>query len=339
MKLYICLTYYHSLITLIKCLIEKEKYDLLVANDIPGYDELKKQLEKTGRFNSVIEYDAINIRNRRKGRIDLVYYLNDKRTICKNIEKFCKIDFGDYSDIYLYHDIAEIGKYFTLKHIRYHLLEDALDYFKYFDKYYTVNKGTYDKKTLKFKIKKIFGIGYKCWGSSDSCIDIEVNDINEIKIPKDKCIEVPRKELFAQLTNEDKVMVFNTFAAGKTINGTLGKTVIVCTQPLFPDHFVDSIEDQLRVFECIVDEYCKKGFQVVIKPHPRDNADYTGIVKRFSCDFIDKNLPSEILNFNPDAKYDVAVSVTSTAINFLEYAVEKRFMGREYIAEVLKNER
>lgn len=46
-----------------------------------------------------------------------------------------------------------------------------------------------------------------------------------------------------------------------------------------------------------------------------------------------------MLNFDKEAGYDVAVSITSTAINFLENVSEKRFMGREYIDFCLKEYR
>lgn len=337
MKLYICLTYYHALVTQIKGLISKERFDVLLANDIPDYNSLKKRLEESNVFNSILEYDAKNIRNRRKGKKDLIYYLTDKKTIIKQIEKYNTTDFKKYSDIYIYHDVAEIGKYFILKGIKYHLLEDALDYFKYFDKYYNLKKGSYCKGTTRFFLKDKFGFGYKCRGASKSCIDIEVNDLDGIIIPYDKCFEVPRKALFEKLSAEDRIIVFNTFATGKRIQSTNKKTAIICTQPLYNDSFVKSQEEQLLVFDRIISDYKNQDYHIVIKPHPRDDIDYTNTIMKYDCDLIDKNMPSEILNYNPDARFDIAISITSTAINFLKYAKEKKFMGRDFILEVLGN--
>ena len=320
---------------MIKGLLTEEKLDVLLANDIPEYEALYSRLVSSGVFGNVIEYDAKNIRDRRKGKKDLLYYLTDKRIIKKKIETYCKCDFSKYQDIYVYHDISEIGKYFLMNKIKYHLLEDALDYFKYFDKYYDVKEGSYKDGTFKFFLKKYFNIGYKAWGSSDECIDIEVNDLKGIKITKEKCFEVPRKDLFEKLSVKDRILIFDTFAAGKELSGTNGKNAIICTQPLYQDSFVSTENDQLQVFRSVIREYYDKKYKIIIKPHPRDEADYSEILDEFNADLIDKNLPSEILNFKPDAKYDVAVSITSTAINFLQYAEEKRFMGREYITEVL----
>ena len=101
MKLFICLTYYHSLITLLKSLIDDEKYDLLLANDIPDYDDLLDRLTKTERFINIIEYDAVNIRKHVTSKNKIKYFLTDKAGICKQVEEFCHVDFAKYSDIYL----------------------------------------------------------------------------------------------------------------------------------------------------------------------------------------------------------------------------------------------
>lgn len=335
MKLYICLTYYHILITLIKSLVNEEKYDLFIANDIPECEKLYDRLSETERFRNIYFFDAVNSKKELafNSRFDRVF--NEKRRIGKVIAKYLNIDLSSYDDIYIYHDFSPIGKYLICKHIRYHLLEDALDYFKYFDKYYRLDESTYTPGTLKFILKGI--TGFHCWGMSDAAIDIEVNDLDGIIIPKDKCFAVPRKELFAKLNSKERILVFDTFAAGKKVGTAQGKTAILCTQPLCQDKFVSTMEEQERVFESIVKSYHSDGYQVIIKPHPRDLMDYSSIIRAYECGFIDKNLPSEILNFNPEAKYDVAISITSTAINFLEYALEKRFMGKEYINEVLDN--
>lgn len=336
-KLYICLTYYHTLITLIKSLVYHEHYDVWIMNDIPDYKNLVVRLENTHQFNSIKIIDAESINKEFtysfKSKNDRI--LHQKKRCKEVVEKYGGRVLKCYSDIYIYHDFSPIGKYLIEQHIKYHLLEDALDYFKYFDSYYTLDKGAFTPGTLKFIFKGI--TGFHCWGMSHSCIDIEVNDLNGIKIPKGKCLVVPRKELFNKLSNSDKIAVFNVFAAGKEVNMTKGKTAILCTQPLYKDNFVNSMVDQKTVFESIVRDYTNNGYHVVVKPHPRDDMDYSDLVQKYRCDLIDKNLPSEVLNFNPNAKYDVAISITSTAINFLQYAHEKKIMGKEYISEVLGN--
>lgn len=109
----------------------------------------------------------------------------------------------------------------------------------------------------------------------------------------------------------------------------------MCTQPLYTSGHVTSYDIQLKVFESIIRDYTVNDYQVVLKPHPRDEADYTALITKYKCGYIDKNLPSEILDYNLDIKpYYAAVSVTSTAINFLDCAKNKVFMGMEYIKKI-----
>ena len=83
-----------------------------------------------------------------------------------------------------------------------------------------------------------------------------------------------------------------------------------------------------------------KGYHVVIKPHPRDEADYADIIFKYKCTHIDKNIPSEVLNYNPEAQqYYAAISVTSTSINFLDCAKEKIFMGMDFVERVMSGDK
>ncbi len=337
MKLYVCLTYYHLLITVVKSLVNHETYDLLVANDIPEYQEIYTKLAASTLFNQVIEYKSAEIRKQCNSSTMPRYIeiFSRKKRIDTCFRQYCTIDFAQYSDIYLYHDITEIGSYFTSNKIDYHLLEDALDYFKYFDTYYGIGKSSYDERTIKCKLKIIFGLGYQAWGISKYCIDVEVNDLNGLKIRNDKYFELPRKKMFEKLSTEQKKMVYSLFAGGKTLSHSDEDAILLCTQPLYTSGHVSSYDIQLKVFESIIRDYTVNGYQVVLKPHPRDEADYTALITKYKCGYIDKNLPSEILDYNPDIKpYYAAVSVTSTAINFLDCAKNKVFMGMEYIKKI-----
>lgn len=336
MKLYICMTYYHTLISLIKTLIFGDKAVLLLANNIPDCKELKHRLQKTGCFESVYEYDEINILKEAVYNNKMIELFFQRSILKRTVEKYLSIDLHDGYDIYIYHDYSKLGKYLIQEKIYYHLIEDALDYFQYFDQYYHVNPSSYHNGNIKSWLKSKLNLGYQLWGTSPYCIDIEVNNKKGIKISSDKVIEVPRKELFARLTDEQKVFVYDTYASGKDMRGRMGKPVIVCTQPLYTAKHVPTMEDQIQVFEAVLKRFTDDGYQVVVKPHPRDEGNYSSLVSKYKCGFIDKNLPLEILNYNPEARYAAAVSITSTAINFLEYADKKIFMGMDYVEKVLK---
>lgn len=335
MNLYICLTYYHVLITIVKSLIGDKKNDIMISNDIPGFDNLQEQLENCGLFSRVIVYDANKIRIKKANNKFKYSFDRRKSNILRIFGLYFKTDLSTYSDIYLFNDATEIGLYMIYKRIYYHLIEDALDFFKYFNDYYGLKKGTYSRKSLKYLVKRLFGVGFISWGTSKYCLDIEVNDQEGIKIPNDKVIVIPRKELFGKLSDDQRKLVYQIFAGDNVIRNDSRESVLLCTQPLFKAGHVDSYDKQKKVFESIVKEYTDKGYQVVIKPHPRDEADYSAIAEKYHCGQIDKNLPSEILDYNPEAKqYYAAISITSTSINSLDCANKKIFLGMEYLQKV-----
>ncbi len=230
---------------------------------------------------------------------------------------------------------AQPFAYYLMYHKKnFHLIEDALDFFKYFDDYYHVDREEYTPGTFKYWKRKLFH--FFSWGYSPYVIDIEVNDLDGIRIPHDKVKVVPRKDLFFNLSADDKLLIYDTYVSGgqsfKTDNH---KTAVIFTQPLLRDNFVKTEEEQLLVFESIARDWHNKGYSLILKPHPRDEVSYKDIIDKYQIAFIDKNLPSEILNFNPSFHFEVAVALTTTAINFLEYADDKVFLGWEYMNKVL----
>ena len=341
MKLFICSTYYHTFITLIKALISGEKNDLYLFGTIPNCLDLKESLYKTGCFNRIYvekippSEEGIFVY---KNQIDrLMNFCKRHREFIKMIEKYAPVDFKVYDELYLFNDNNHIGQYFIMKDIPFHLLEDALDYYKYFDRYWSVNSKELDPHSFLYLARKIFRL--LRWGQADCVLDIEVNEMDGAKIPKEKAFEVSRRGLLENLNAEQKLLIYKTFVSDKDIIHGGKKSVLLCTQPLFQDKFVASEREQLVVFESVIHNFSVQGFQIVIKPHPRDDIDYTDVACKYGCKIIDKSLPSEVLNFDPEIYYDAAVSITSTSINFLDFAKEKIFMGTEYIMKALENEK
>ena len=250
-------------------------------------------------------------------------------------EKYLDVNALEYDNIFIYMDAHPFAYYLMYHKKKFHLIEDALDFFKYYDEYYHVNKEEYIPGTLRYWKRRLFN--YFSWGYSPYVIDIEVNDLDGIRIPHDKVKVVPRKEMFSQLSAEDKLLIYETYVSGELSYNKSGgnKTAVIFTQPLLKDKFVNTEDEQLLVFENIARDWHNKGYSLILKPHPRDEMNYKKIIDKYHIAFIDKNLPSEILNFNPDFHFDVAIALTTTAINFLDYADEKIFLGWEYMNKVL----
>lgn len=333
MKLYACCSIYNLLITLVKVLPTNEKVDLLVGTQTPDYETLLPRIEKLDNINHIYIYDSVSYKKiSYKGKIDKL--LRSKQKEIVYIDNQLKIDWQKYKDeIYVFNDFEILGYYLVDKRIHYHLLEDGLNFFTYFHKYYNLPAQTY--KGWKVWVKNRLNILHRPYGSSQYATDIEVNDLENLEINKEKVFVVPRKQLFTKLSVEHKKQLYEIFCqCPVTHNAKAGKkTVLLCTQPLYLDGQLQSLEVQRNVYADIVREYDSKGYQITIKPHPRDAADYSALCNEFACWVLDRYFPSEILNFNPDISYDLALAVTTTAIEMLQFVKERKYLGFEFLVK------
>lgn len=337
--LYICYTYYHLLITIIKSLTNNLQYDLLISIDIPQIDKMIdkiKQIKTIGNIYIINEAPYIELYESKNAIIAKI----TKRRILSNVfNEMTNINILGYDNIYTYNDMNLASSYLIVNEKKYHLIEDALDFFNYFDEYYNLKKWQYTQSNIFHKLKAWLKIGTNPWGQNKYCLDIEVNDISKIKISNKKVKELRRRKLFDSLTKQDKVIIYNLFTGNNVTERVIKgekKQMILFTQPLFKDGFVKSEMEQLIVYKNIINEYYEKNFQVTIKPHPRDNIEYSNLIEEYECNYIDKNIPSEVLNFNQNVCCDDIVSITSTSINFVQNVKNRRLLGKEYIKECIK---
>ncbi len=336
-KLYFCHTLYNLYITLVKQMVISEEFDLVIASQMPNYLSILPRLESIGLIRNLYLFDSTSYKKIHYiGKIDKI--LRQKYKECKYVEDNIAINLQEYDgNIYVYNDFEIIGFYLVFKRIKYHLIEDGLNFFQYCHKYYSIAEWKYNSNNpVNFIFDKL-NIGHRILGSSKCAIDIEVNDINGIIVNKCKVVVSPRKELFSKLENKDKIVLYNLFCQGNVEGNPQTrdhniKTMLLCTQPLYMDKLVSSMDDQRRAYEDILDEYAgNQKFQITIKPHPRDELDYNEIGEKYNCWVIDRYIPSEILNFNPNLFYDLALSITTTAIESLSFVKEKKYLGFEFV--------
>lgn len=335
-KLYICHTLYNLYITLVKQMRNSEEFDLIIASQMPNHQEIYPRLKQIDLIKNLYIFDSTSYKNiQYKGRIDRLF--RQKKVECDYIVDKLTIDLHKYDgNIYVYNDYEIIGFYLVFQKIKYHLIEDGLNFFQYCHKYYNISKWKYSPRHPAHVICEFLNIGHRILGSSNCAIDIEVNDDNEIIVDKKKAIVVPRKDMFSKLSDENKIELYNLFCQGEVgnsdVDNSYKKTMLLCTQPLYMDKLVGSISIQEKVFRDIIDEYAgRKNYHITIKPHPRDEIDYNSLGEKYNCWVIDRYIPSEILNFNPNLSFDLALSITTTAIESLACVKEKKYLGFEYI--------
>ena len=325
-KLYICNTIYHLYIVLIKEIKSNDIVDIVISDTITNYEKLYDSISKSKIFNKVmIVKESKIVINEEPARI--VDILKGNKRFINDSYLEIGFDYKNYENIYIFNDWTKIGIYLIANKINYNLIEDGLNSLKSIDKLGFRNYNIFYKMLDCLDLHTLFR------GQSKYCKSIEVNDVDGIKIPLNKVVEVPREELISKLSNEEKMKIYNIFIKNDNIKNDInGESVIILTQPLLMDKLVKTPEEQIKVYKSIVDKYYNQNYNIVIKPHPRDDVQYNFE----NCFIMEKLIPIEILNFNSNIKFSKAITVFSTAIDGINFVEEKVNLGFDYIDTILK---
>ena len=289
MDAYFCSTYYHVLITYLKTLRSVDKIDVFVLDYIENANILAERLRESNIFNTVNVLEAP----------EFVYHKNiiEKlfaNKIYKRRFKDFNLDVSTYDRLYLYMDDTWIARYFKLENIKYNLIEDSLDAFKYIlnNRYKELVKPEYHHLYALYRIfpyaegnhKHFFDSpsvlsiegNHKHFFDSPSVLSIEVNNRNGIVLPNDnRIVELPRKVLFNQLEDPKTAKQVMDIFLDNNAMLTENNIVIVFTSPFCVDGLISSEEDQIKLYKKLLKYY--ENNIVYIKAHPRDQTDYSAI--------------------------------------------------------------
>lgn len=314
-KLYVASTYYHALISCVKQLLNHDKADIICTSYIPDGRSLADKINESGIFDKTYYIDKIN-EYKPVNKLDYVFFQHRKNA--ETIEKQFSINLGIYDEINIFHDNTWFAHYLKDKKVKYRLIEDALDSFK------CISKSNFafmlGKWRVKTAIKRFLGIGYVYCGYDKCTAEVEVNDKRNVEIAHfagDKLVEVPRETMFNALTPKDKDILKDIFL--KDLPDIIPeKTVLLLTQPFYTDNIVNSEEEQIKLYKRLVTENASvlPEERLVIKPHPRDNTDYSLFFPR--AVILNKNMPVEILGLTKDIEFLKILSIDSTASKFLK---------------------
>ncbi len=301
-----------------------------MSND---FEDLKGRAEKSGVFESVIEFDE----KRDTFFPELAKYRTDKGNIVLNMinriiftKKFARleapfvpVDFREYDDIYVYCDIDPIGLYLNQNRIRYHAMEDGLDTLK------PCVQAIYDNRS-HFALKKFFSMNLNLIfirdGYSKYCIDMEVNDKSVIDDDFYKYKEVSRRALKDALGDKERDILVSTFIKDmdsfrRFMEGSGDDGILILTEPLC------TLDIREKIFREIIDMYKNEG-TIFIKPHPRDTLDYN---EKFGDYWVfDRTLPMEMFGLFNGIKFKKVVGVY-TQMGMIDFAEEKVMLGDDFM--------
>ena len=273
---------------------------------------------------------------------DIIHIDESIFAFCKSIpqRRELKIRLENFDKVNIFIDHFTIGAYLDKYKIPYNTIEDGYNFFMYEyrdfrDKLFTKEATVQDYKEF---IKHILFCKKNKPGFGKYCQSIEVNDISVV--PKDerynKFKEVPRKELFENISEERKQLILRVFDV-EELSEVAEKSVLILTQPLSIDSLMDSDDKQYGFYKRICDKYLSEGYEVYLKPHPRDTVTYENIN---GVKLIAQTVPMELIEMVSDVKFERIITHSSTAINFLTCGKEKEifydFNTREYDEKLLE---
>ena len=338
-RIYVCHTFYHVYITVIKELNlpgEKRGGATLVLSTMSNdFGDLNVKAAKSGLFEAVYSFDEkedVSLPEVMKYHTDrgnlilnLLQRIKYTKALGRAQEEYVPVDFSQYRDIYVFCDSDPVGYYLNYKKIRYHALEDGLDTILYCDSARYSNIGHFGIKALMARLGLVFIEN----GYSRYCIDMEVNNLKDIKYKMSKYKEVPRKQLVDGVSETDRYYLMDIFMDDPGLllaqiaeTPTDRRKVLILSDP------VCDLDTRAGIMRDIIDEYGKDA-TVFIKPHPRDVLDYN--TEDFSdCIVLKGRFPMEMMNYFPELHMDLALSIFTT-VDSIDFADEKLKLGADFM--------
>ncbi len=348
-RIYICHTYYHAYIAVVKELVARHgdagSADIILSTMSNDFGTLKERLERSGVFGNVYMYDEkedvtseeVMSYHKDKGNIvaNLLQRITYTKLLGKLQEPYIPTDLSVYRDVYVFCDSDPIGYYLNYKKIPYHAVEDGLNSGKLDDQARNANRGAWPLK----KAMAALGLIFIESGYSKYCIDYEVNDISANHSLPPRVVEIPRKLLNDHLSAEDHRILVEIFLEdpdrvvsqllgtdeAKELSAEGGKPgrpqVMILTEPLC------EMDVRKKLFGDIVDEY-KNDHRVIIKPHPRDVLDYEEAFP--DAVVIRDKFPMEVLGDVEGFRVDKVISVI-TQMDNVYFADEIVYLGLDFL--------
>lgn len=339
-RIYVCHTFYHVYISVIKELNIPVKMrgtaSIVLSTMSNDFGDIDVRLRESGIFEDVYFFDEQEdvthpeVMKYHKDRGNVVLNLLQRvkytRMLARAQEKYVPVDFSNYKDIYVFCDSDPIGTYLNYKHIYYHALEDGLDTLVGCDSARVTNRGHFKIKSLMAKLNLIFIEN----GHSKYCLDMEVNNIEPLIYKQDNYIEVPRINLIKGVAECDKHYLMDIFIEdAEELKSQLEinkgrKRAMILTDP------VCDLQTRARITRDIIERYCE-GMSVFLKVHPRDVLDYES--EEFAdCTVIKGKFPMEVMNLIPELHMDRVISIF-TVLDAIEFADEKIRLGCDFMDE------
>lgn len=280
--------------------------DIVVCDDIPTGQTLAQRLRDTGLFRRVWFVQESSLPEvRGKNKLDWIFFQHKRRRHI--LRPLLPFSIEDYQDIYIFHDGTPLGTYLADEKKPYHLIEDSLNFYQHVRD--TAQGRLLKAHTWKYWGRRLLNSGYFPLGESRFVQDIEVNENKNLQLCGKRTVELPRRILQDKLSPIGRATILEVFGC-PVLSGIQDQSALVLTEPLFADGLCKTMDIQLSLYRSLVEVFQNEGLQVIIKPHPRDTANYSDL----GVTLWERFFPIELLTYLPNTNFTCAAAISSSAL-------------------------
>ena len=326
---------------ILKALTQNDTIDIVLSNHMPGLEKMYQPLVESGFFAHVYYFDDVPYQDyiRDEQLADYVKFPNILWAWPKKLARYFKyqklarkasvpegLDLHSYDEILANDGVSTMNFKLNFEKIPYVVSEHGRGNFK--NKYPLHILAVYISIVLDY-----FNIIVAYSASSKYVKEVEV-DRNEdlvcyIKNRK-KVRECRVNDFEAALTEEEKDKIYGLYAKAYDLPEKYDEEVnLLLTGPLANYGVLNSVEDQLQCYTDAVNQYCDTSKRLIIKPHPRDDVDYTECFP--NAVIINPIVSSEVLSFCSTLKIDKVITIYSTSVSSFRRARDMIVLGDSFL--------
>lgn len=314
-QVFVCSTLFHVFVSLAYYSKRKtdEQYYFVLSNDIQQVNELKDKIQRYfGIYNMLIS-DEISVRaDLKKGRFSVLQYKQIIKTHLSS--SLAAINSLENLQFYLFIDCTATARYLLYYNpqAKFTLLEDGSII------YLT------QRSSFLSRIKTQILYGKQKVGRDAQILQIKVADPS--KVPADikhKTIQWELPQIMKTLSEEERTNILSVFLSDRDFLSKKFDAIII-TQPISEDGYVTE-EEKLTMYQELVGYFKLEGKKILIKTHPREKSNYQLAFPQATV--VTEFFPVEILDFFPDFKIDLGITIFSSAIHNINFITQKEEVG------------
>lgn len=309
--LYICHTPYQVLVSVAKLLIHPHDAAFCLAEKLPGREGLALRLKASGLCSQVMlpadSHWPAPVFTGWRGQF---LHPLQKRAVERTGFHLRPKAWGE---ICIYNDWSSLGHYLQDLGASYTLGEDTYDYLR---KY---NHLIEDQAAEPgYAQRRACGKGYLYWGAYRHTAVVEVAHRETALYWLERQREFDVFAVLQNLTAEQMATIRSIFIQ-QQLPPLKHPTCLFLPRSYYVDGMLPSQDAQNKLCKDLVAQYAQ-GYQLYIKTHPRDTTDYTALFP--DAIVLDRFMPSELLDYCFDVRFDRAVGLGTHSIRNLRCADE-----------------